>query len=199
MSEIPRHEFVTSEYRQSAYQDNPLPIGERQTISQPFMVAIMTQSLELQGEEKVLEIGTGSGYQTAVLSCLASQVYTIERFPCLSLKAQEVLRKLGYTNVEMRIADGTLGYPQKAPLDAIVVTAGAPKVPYSLLEQLAEGGRLIIPLGNRYKQMLTRVVRKEEKFIHREIVDCIFVPLIGMEGWSDIQDNERRKGYDPED
>ncbi|MDP6560725.1 MAG: protein-L-isoaspartate O-methyltransferase, partial [Candidatus Binatia bacterium] len=114
MSEIPRHEFVTSEYRQSAYQDNPLPIGERQTISQPFMVAIMTQSLELQGEEKVLEIGTGSGYQTAVLSCLASQVYTIERFPCLSLKAQEVLRKLGYTNVEMRIADGTLGYPQKA-------------------------------------------------------------------------------------
>lgn len=199
MAEVPRHEFVSPEYREAAYQDNPLPIGEGQTISQPFMVGIMTQSLELKGEERVLEIGTGSGYQAAILGRLASQVFTIERFPCLALKAREVLRNLGYTNVEVIIANGTLGYPYKAPFDGIVVAAGAPRVPLKLLEQLVEGGRLVIPLGDRYNQMLTQVLRKEGQFIQRRIVECIFVPLIGLDAWADIQDDGKGREVAPED
>lgn len=183
MSEVPRHLFVPELYRHAAYEDCPLPIGEGQTISQPYMVAIMTQCLGLKGEEKVLEIGTGSGYQAAILSRLASHVYTIERHAALALRAKTILKQAGYDNIEVIVGDGSLGLPDKAPFHGIIVTACAPLVPKCLLDQLEIGGRLVIPIGNPYNQVLHHVVKTKNGVESRDILECAFVPLIGEEGW----------------
>ncbi len=183
MLRVPRHLFVPEEIRYRAYDDCPLPIGEGQTISQPYMVAWMTELLELRGTERVLEIGTGSGYQAAVLCELAGEVYSIELHPRLAREAEGRLRALGYANFSIRAGDGTLGWPEKAPFDGIMVTAGSPSVPQPLLEQLAEGGRLVIPVGSTGMQMLTLVRRKENRFLTTEEGSCIFVPLVGKHGW----------------
>ena len=183
MSKVPRHRFVPKPLWQQAYSDYPLPIGEDQTISQPYIVALMTESLELTGSEKVLELGTGSGYQAAVLAELAAQVYSIERLPSLARTAEQVLKELGYTNVEVRVSDGTLGWLEEAPFDGILVTAGSPQVPPPLVEQLALGGRLVIPVGNSYTQTLTRVRLTPEGLKHEYLGGCRFVKLIGRHGW----------------
>jgi len=183
MSKVPRHRFIPKALWEQAYNDYPLPIGEDQTISQPYIVALMTEALELAGPEKVLELGTGSGYQAAVLAELAQEVYTIERLPALARVAQQVLEFLGYTNVRVRVADGTLGWAEAAPFEAILVTAGAPQVPGPLVEQLAMGGRLVIPVGDRYTQTLTRVRRTPEGLKHEYLGGCRFVKLIGKHGW----------------
>ena len=183
MMKTPRHEFVPPEYISTAYDDCPLPIGFGQTISQPYMVAVMTEKLRLKGGEKILEIGTGSGYQTAVLAEIAGQVYTIERHAALAARAEAVLRELGYSNVRVLVGDGTIGLEKHAPFDGIIVTAGAPYVPQTLKKQLAKGGRLVIPVGGRYMQSLHRVTRKDDAFNDEELLGCVFVPLIGEEGW----------------
>jgi protein-L-isoaspartate(D-aspartate) O-methyltransferase len=183
MRKVPRHLFVDPVLAGRAYEDSPLPIGEGQTISQPYMVAVMTAALALEGGERVLEIGTGSGYQAAVLAELASQVYSIERIPALADRAQKTLKRLGYDNVTIRVGDGSLGWPEAAPFEAIVVTAGAPCVPPPLVEQLRVGGRLLIPVGSPQAQTLRRVVRKEEGVEQEELVGCIFVRLVGEHGW----------------
>lgn len=183
MSEVPRHLFVPELYRHAAYEDCPLPIGEGQTISQPYMVAIMTQCLELKGKENVLEIGTGSGYQAAILSRLASHVYTIERHSALASRAKTILQQMGYDNVDVIEGDGSLGLPEKAPFQGIIVTACAPHVPACLLDQLETGGRLVIPVGNPYNQILHQVVKTEKGIKSMDILECAFVPLIGEEGW----------------
>ena len=185
MGKIPRHLFVPGDYRDSAYDDRPLPIGEGQTISQPFMVAIMTQSLELKGEERVLEVGTGSGYQAAILAELARELYTVERIPGLSQGAREALRELGYRNVSFRIGDGSKGWPEEAPFDGIIVTAGAPEIPLTFKSQLNDGGRLVIPTGPRYTQTLYKLTRKGDRFIEEEVTGCVFVPLVGDYGWDE--------------
>jgi len=185
MAKVPRHLFVPGNYQSAAYDDRPLPIGEGQTISQPYMVAVMTQSLELKGEERVLEIGTGSGYQTAILAEISQNVYTIERIPLLIERARKVLQEVGYTNISYRTGDGSKGWPQEAPFDGIVVTAGAPDTPQTLKSQLAEGGRLVIPTGPRYTQTLFKVTRKGDHFIEEDITGCVFVPLVGDFGWRD--------------
>lgn len=185
MEKVPRHAFVAPENRSSAYEDRPLPIGGGQTISQPYMVAIMTQTLELRGTERVLEIGTGSGYQTAVLAELGRSVFTIERLPGLVQQAREVLEGLGYANVFYRTGDGSKGWPEEAPFDGIIVTAGAPEAPSVLKEQLADGGRLVIPIGPRYSQTLYRITRKGDQFTEEEITGCVFVPLVGDFGWKE--------------
>lgn len=185
MIKVPRHSFVPEAHRGAAYEDRPLPIGEEQTISQPYMVAIMTQSLELKGEERVLEIGTGSGYQTAILAELAKEVCTIERLPLLLERAQSTLRYLGYENIFFRMGDGTKGWPEKAPFDGIIVTAGAPEIPQTLLSQLADGGRLVIPVGPRYTQTLFKVTRQGKNYREEEITGCVFVPLLGEYGWKE--------------
>lgn len=184
MAEVPREFFVPVHLRSAAYEDTPLPIGEGQTISQPFMVALMTEALELRGDEHVLEVGTGSGYQAAILSRLAASVVTVERFPTLAATAAERLRALGCTNVVVYVADPqVLGWPPNAPYDAILVTAGAPRVPQSLVEQLASGGRLVIPVGSETEQMLYRVRRQDSGLTYEELGQCRFVPLIGPEAW----------------
>lgn len=183
MLKVPRHEFVPEDMRPYAYEDRPLPIGEGQTISQPYMVALMTQCLELEGPESVLEIGAGSGYQAAILAEIAANVCTIERLPSLLQKAREVLARLGYTNYEARVGDGTLGWEEKAPFNGIMVTAGAPDVPFSLLEQLADKGRLVIPIGPERYQSLYKIVKKGKKIRREFVTYCSFVPLIGKEGW----------------
>jgi protein-L-isoaspartate(D-aspartate) O-methyltransferase len=183
MGKVPRHRFVPRHLWGQAYSDYPLPIGEDQTISQPYIVALMTEALELAGPEKVLELGTGSGYQAAVLAELAARVYTIERIPSLAQSAEQVLASLGYANVEVVVADGTLGWAGEAPFDAILVTAGSPQVPPPLVEQLAMGGRLVIPVGDRYTQTLTRVRRTPEGLKHEYLGGCRFVKLIGRHGW----------------
>jgi protein-L-isoaspartate(D-aspartate) O-methyltransferase len=183
MAKVPRHRFIPQSLWDQAYSDHPLPIGQDQTISQPYIVALMTEALELRGPEKVLELGTGSGYQAAILGELAQAVYTIERLPALARSAQQVLGSLGYTNVEVRVADGTLGWPEAAPFDAILVTAGSPQVPAPLVEQLAMGGRLVIPVGDRYSQTLTRVWRTAEGLKQEYLGGCRFVKLIGKHGW----------------
>ncbi|MDA2938132.1 protein-L-isoaspartate(D-aspartate) O-methyltransferase [Acidobacteria bacterium AH-259-A15] len=180
---VPRHEFVPENLRQQAYADGPLPIGEGQTISQPYMVAIMTQVAEITPGNRILEIGTGSGYQTAILLEMAAEVYTIERVPQLSEQALETLRRLNYTEVHTRAANGTLGWEEEAPFDAILVTAGAPQIPRPLLDQLAIGGRLVIPLDEDYSQVLYIVRRTEEGFEKKRGERCTFVPLIGEHGW----------------
>jgi protein-L-isoaspartate(D-aspartate) O-methyltransferase len=185
MREVPRHAFVPPEWRHEAYSDHPLPIANDQTISQPYMVALMTQSLVLQGHERVLEVGTGSGYQAAVLSRLAAHVYTIEYFPDLAEKARALLQHLGYTNVEVITGDGSLGLPAYAPYDGILVTAAAPHIPQPLLTQLAEGGRLAIPVGSVTSQELCIITRYGDAYAQVRSVPCRFVPLLGQEGWAD--------------
>ncbi len=180
---VPRHEFVPPEFRNYAYADEPLPIGEGQTISQPFMVAAMTEALELTGTERVLEVGTGSGYQAAVLSLLAAQVYSIESRPSLAAAARARLGRLGYTNVHVHSGDGTLGLPELPPFDAILVTAGAPQIPSPLVEQLAEGGVLVIPLGSVDQQELLQVRKTRGRTSSRSLLYCRFVPLVGHHGW----------------
>ncbi|TKJ29180.1 protein-L-isoaspartate O-methyltransferase [bacterium (candidate division B38) B3_B38] len=183
MLKVPRHEFVPQDMRPYAYEDRPLPIGEGQTISQPYMVALMTQCLELEGSERILEIGAGSGYQAAILAEIATSVCTIERFSSLLQRAREVLDRLGYINYEARVGDGTLGWEEKAPFNGIMVTAGAPDVPPSLLEQLADKGRLVIPIGPERYQTLYKIVKKGKKIKRDFVTYCSFVPLIGKEGW----------------
>jgi len=185
MREVPRHAFVPPEWRHEAYSDRPLPIADDQTISQPYMVAIMTQSLALQGHERVLEVGTGSGYQAAVLSRLAAQVYSIEYFPNLAETARAVLQRLGYTNVQVMTGDGGLGLPAHAPYHGILVAAAAPHVPQSLLGQLAEGGRLVIPVGSVASQELLIITRHGDDYPQARSVPCRFVPLLGREGWTE--------------
>ena len=183
MSKIPRHHIVPRHLRDQAYGEYPLPIGEDQTISQPYIVALMTQALELTENDKVLELGAGSGYQAAILAELAAQVFTVERIASLAQAAQQALAALGYTNVHLRVADGTLGWAEEAPFDAILVTAGSPQVPPPLVEQLAVGGRLLIPVGDSYSQTLTRVRRTPEGLKHEYLGGCRFVKLIGKHGW----------------
>lgn len=180
---IPRHEFMEEELWESAYGDYPLPIGDNQTISQPYMVALMTESLGFKGSEKALEIGTGSGYQLAVLAEIAKEVYSVERFRSLAERAEAILKKLGYTNTKIKVGDGTLGWEEEAPYDGIVVTAGAPGIPESLLGQLKEGGRLVIPIGGPFGQILTIVEKRGPSITTREVCGCVFVPLVGKEGW----------------
>jgi len=183
MNEVPRHLFVDEAFWSQAYNDHPLAIGEGQTISQPFMVALMTDALGLTGTEKVLEIGTGCGYQTAILARLADWVYSVERLAGLSRRAQGNLEKVGVFNVNLVVGDGTKGWPAEAPYDAIIVTAGAPATPRPLREQLAQGGRLVIPVGDRRVQTLWRITRKGEEFVQEDLGGCRFVDLIGEHGW----------------
>jgi protein-L-isoaspartate(D-aspartate) O-methyltransferase len=184
MSEIPRHLFVDEALWSQAYNDHPLAIGEGQTISQPYMVALMTDALGLTGKEKVLEIGTGCGYQTAVLAKLCDWVYSVELLMPLSRRAQKTLEKLSIFNVNLITADGSKGHAAEAPYDAIIVTAGAPKIPQPLLDQLAEGGRLVIPVGDRFLQTLYRVTRRGDQLIQEDLGGCRFVDLKGEHGWS---------------
>ncbi len=184
MLSVPRHEFVPAEFQADAYADKPLPIGEGQTISQPFMVGAMSEALELTGSERVLEIGTGSGYQAAVLSRLAREVISVESHTSLALAAQERLARLGYANVHVHNGDGSLGFADAAPYDAILITAAAPEIPPLLASQLCEGGRLVIPVGSQENQELLQA-RKESGVLHsRVLFDCRFVPLLGRYGWS---------------
>ena len=181
--EVPREEFVPPQHAGEAYEDQPLPIGAGQTISQPYMVAVMTQALELTGDEIVFEVGTGSGYQAAILSRLARHVYTIEKFAELSARAQERLQRLGCANVTCLIGDGSQGYPPAAPFRAIVVTAAAPAVPHTLTDQLADGGRLVIPVGELFSQELLLVRKLDGKVKQSRVNYCRFVPLTGKYGW----------------
>jgi len=185
MARIPRERFVPPEEQDLAYEDIPLPIGLDQTISQPFIVALMTEALELTGSEKVLEVGTGSGYQAAILAELARLVITVERLPALTEGAKRVLDSLGYTNVVVHLAEKTLGWQAEAPYDAIMVTAGAPRVPVNLLTQLAIGGRLVIPIGSRYVQELYKVTKRRKKNIVQNLGGCRFVSLIGEGAWEE--------------
>lgn len=185
MAHIPRERFVPPEEQHLAYEDRPLPIGLDQTISQPFIVALMTQALELTGGEKVLEIGTGSGYQAAILAELARLVITVERLPSLAEAAKKLLNSLGYANIIVHPAKKTLGWPEEAPYDAIIATAGAPKVPPDLLAQLAIGGRMVIPVGSRYVQELYKITRRKKKNTIQDLGGCRFVSLIGKGAWEE--------------
>jgi protein-L-isoaspartate(D-aspartate) O-methyltransferase len=185
MRRIPRERFVPPANQRSAYEDRPLPIGYDQTISQPFIIALMTEALELTGKEKVLEVGTGSGYQAAILAELARSVVTTERVPSLAKAARKVLAELGYNNIEVHLAEETLGWREGAPYDAIMVTAAAPKVPTDLLAQLKIGGRLVIPVGSRYIQDLCKITRGEKKNTIKNLGGCRFVSLIGRGAWEE--------------
>jgi protein-L-isoaspartate(D-aspartate) O-methyltransferase len=183
MATVPRHLFVESALAERAYEDRALPIGERQTISQPFMVALMTQALELTGSERVLEIGTGSGYQAAVLAQLAARVCTVERVKTLADRARHTLDRLKMYHVVIKVFDGTFGWPEEAPFDAIIVTAGAPAVPKPLIDQLKENGRLIAPVGDRAGQRLVKLVKRKGGMQTTSLTECTFVPLIGAHAW----------------
>jgi protein-L-isoaspartate(D-aspartate) O-methyltransferase len=183
MRRVPRHHFVQEALRTRAYGDHPLPIGEEQTISQPFIVGLMTSLLELTGREKVLEVGTGSGYQTAVLAELARRVCSIERLPRLAERARAVLEELGYDNVWVRVGNGALGWPDEAPFDRIIVTAGGPSIPPPLVQQLAEGGRMVLPVGRSDNQVLTVVDNVGGEIRQREHGECKFVKLVGKYAW----------------
>jgi len=185
MEMVPRHEFVPEEFRARAYEDVPLPIGDGQTISQPYIVAAMTAALHLRRGDRVLEIGTGCGYQAAVLSPLAKEIFTVERRPELALSASERLARLGYVNVHVHCGDGTLGLPEFAPFDAILVAAAAPTVPQPLLAQLAEGGRIILPVGDVEHQELQLIEKQGTAFLKSTLEWCRFVPLVGYYGWQD--------------
>ncbi len=185
MRKVPRHRFVDPDMAGEAYADHPLPIGDGQTISQPYIVALMTEALGLTGTEKTLEIGTGSGYQTAVLAELSKEVYTVERIRPLLERAEETLKGLGYRNVHFKAFDGTLGWPEHAPYEAAIVTAGAPAIPGPLKDQLAEGGRIVIPIGNRYSQELVKIIKTDEGFEEEYLGGCRFVNLVGVHGWKD--------------
>ncbi|NIM02798.1 protein-L-isoaspartate(D-aspartate) O-methyltransferase [bacterium] len=182
MENVPRHEFVPAEYRAFAYEDSPLPIGEGQTISQPYIVALMTECLNLEGDEKVLEVGTGSGYQAAILSELAEEVYTIEILEPLAERAEELLKNLDYVNVKVKCGDGYLGWEEYAPFDGIMVTCAPDHIPQPLIDQLAEGGRMVIPVGEvRFPQVLKLLEKKEGKTTVRNVVPVRFVPMTGDE------------------
>ena len=183
MRKVPRHRFVDEALVGRAYGDYPLPIGEGQTISQPYMVALMTEALGLVGHERVLEIGTGSGYQTAVLAELCAKVFSVERIKGLADRAVGILDSLGYCNVLVRVGDGTLGWRDEAPFDTILVTAGAPVIPESLIEQLDPKGRIVLPVGDASTQVLRKGVRKETGIHWTELGDCVFVKLIGQQAW----------------
>jgi protein-L-isoaspartate(D-aspartate) O-methyltransferase len=183
MGKVPRHRFVDEALSGRAYGDYPLPIGERQTISQPYMVALMTEALELVGHERVLEIGTGCGYQTAILAELCSKVYSIERIKALADRAIRTLDSLSYYNVLLRVGDGSLGWREEAPFDAILVTAAAPTIPDPLVEQLAPKGRLVIPVGDAYSQELRKGVKEDDGMQWTDLGGCVFVKLIGDQGW----------------
>ena len=183
MNRIPRHLFIDASFQHKAYGDFPLPIGDNQTISQPYIVAAMTEALNLKATDRVLEIGTGSGYQTALLAELAEQVFTIERIRAIGLKAQSLLEKLKYMNIVFKVFDGTYGWPDQAPFDAILITASTQEVPKMLVDQLGEKGRLVVPVGELDKQSLTILTRENGLITSTEIGDCKFVPLIGRYGW----------------
>jgi protein-L-isoaspartate(D-aspartate) O-methyltransferase len=183
MRRVPRHLFVGPSAERMAYDDSALPIGEGQTISQPYMVAVMTELLELKGSEKVLEIGTGSGYQAAILAELALEVYTVERIAALAEAARERLRGLFYRNVHVRLADGSLGLPEEAPFDRIIVTAAAPNIPDPLMRQLSENGAIVAPVGSRFSQQLLKIRKTSTGVLEEYHTPCVFVPLIGEHGW----------------
>lgn len=183
MKRVPRHQFVAISMQSSAYEDMAMQIGEGQTISQPYMVAIMTELLELSGKERILEIGTGSGYQAAVLAELSKDVYTIERITTLAEKAEQKFSSLGYDNVHVKTGDGTLGWPEEAPFDRIIITAASPKIPDPLLEQLVFDGILVIPVGSRHSQQLLKIRKTKEGMLEEYHTPCVFVPLIGEHGW----------------
>jgi protein-L-isoaspartate(D-aspartate) O-methyltransferase len=183
MRQVPRHLFIPKDMRGLAYCDGPLPIGHGQTISQPYIVALMTELLELTGQETVLELGTGSGYQAAILSRLVRQVYSIERHAALAQQAEKVLSQLGYDNVMIKVGDGSLGWSEHSPYEAIIVTAAAPDVPQPLTDQLADGGRLVAPVGSRWSQVLVRVRRQGETLVREHLTAVAFVPLVGKHGW----------------
>ena len=185
MGKIPRHLFVEEALVGEAYNDHPLPIGKKQTISQPYIVALMTQALELTGTEKTLEIGTGSGYQTAILAELSEKVHTIERIRPLMERARALLADLGYMNIIFKAFDGTLGWKEHQPFDAIMVTAGAPKIPEPLLDQLDDGGRMVIPIGDKFSQELMKVTKVKDSYTEKNLGGCRFVDLIGAHGWKD--------------
>ena len=186
METIPRHLFVDEGLMEQAYSDSPLPIGEHQTISQPYIVALMTEVLELKGRERVLEIGTGSGYQTAILASLADRVFSVERIASLATGARKILDKLNFYNVAIRVGDGSYGWSDEAPFDAIITTAAAPDIPQYLLEQLIPGGRMVVPAGGREVQTLYKLTRSKEnpqEIIKEDLGGCRFVSLIGESGW----------------
>ena len=183
MERIARHRFVPEKLCDYAYDDSPLSIGDGQTISQPYMVALMTETMAPKPDDRVLEVGTGSGYQTAILAELANQVYTIERLAKLAEKAKTLFERLHYPNIHLRVGDGTLGWIEYAPYDRIIVTAGAPSVPEQLFGQLAENGKLVIPVGNRFSQVLQVVTKRNNQITTKTSCHCVFVKLIGKQGW----------------
>jgi protein-L-isoaspartate(D-aspartate) O-methyltransferase len=185
MRKVPRHLFVSEALMDQAYNDFPLPIGEQQTISQPYIVAEMTQALHLTKNDRVLEIGTGSGYQAAILAQIAYRVYTVERIHSLYVKARKLFDQLGYHNIVTRYSDGTSGWKDESPFDAVMVTAGAPEIPEVLVNQLAVGGRMVIPVGNQYTQDLVKLVRDNQGIHQTNLGGCRFVKLVGEHGWSD--------------
>ncbi len=185
MRAVPRHVFVEEALQSQAYSDHPLPIGEKQTISQPYMVALMTEALEPKSGDIILEVGTGCGYQTAILAEIAARVYSIERIASLVSKARKTLERLGYLNVLIKVGDGTMGWKEYAPFDGIIVTAGAPEAPQALMEQLKDGGRLVVPVGDRYSQDLIRIDRIGDFFRKSNLGGCRFVDLIGEQGWNE--------------
>ncbi len=179
---VARHKFVPEEELDNAYGDFPLPIGENQTISQPYIVALMTELLELSGKEKILEIGTGSGYQSAILAELAKEVYSVERIRVLSEKAQKLLKESGYKNIFLKVSDGTLGWKEEAPFDRIILTGYCPEIPAGLVEQLSDPGKIIVPLGDTFNQILTLAEKKNRILTYKSIAQCVFVPLVGQFG-----------------
>jgi protein-L-isoaspartate(D-aspartate) O-methyltransferase len=187
MRSVARHAFIPENHRDEAYQDRPLPLGFGQTISQPYVVALMSSVLQLSGKEKVLEIGTGSGYQAAVLSRLAKFVHTVERIPELASLAETALKQQGYSNVAVHVGDGSLGWPDDAPYDCIIVTAAAPSLPEALSKQLITGGRMAIPVGERWRQMLELWVKMPSGMQRTEILPVVFVPLLGQDGWQEAE------------
>lgn len=185
MLKVPRHLFVEEALQDQAYSDYPLPIGEKQTISQPFMVGFMTAALRLGGGERVLEIGTGSGYQAAILAHIAGRVFTMERIPELARRARRIFDSLGLSNINLKVSDGTVGWAEEGPFEGILVTAGAPAVPEEYYSQLAVGGRMVIPVGGQGSQTLKRIIRTDEtEFEEENLLDCRFVPLLGKHGWN---------------